>query len=85
MLKWCNDIERSRLGASSSGTCCEFVASIGMDVSLGARWISSSVRTEGVCCRYRSRSWSLGAAVSKERRGRRTLAVALSRHMVGRI
>ncbi len=34
----------------------------------------------GVC----RRSWSLTVVVSEERRGRRYLTLALSRHMVGR-
>lgn len=71
-------------GLNGDGTCCIGVACIENDSLLCTGWISPSARTEclggGVC----SWSWSLSDVVSKERRGRRYLALALPRHMVGR-
>ena len=44
--------------------------------------MSSPIRSQAV--NGGSRSWRYSVAMSKEKRGRRTLTAALSRHMVGR-
>lgn len=83
-LKYRSGIESILAEGQSNGTYCCFVACIELAVSLCAGRMSSSTRTVTVHVEVGSRPWSQGAVVSGERRGRRTLTLALSRHMVGR-
>ena len=84
MLRSYNHIECIPLEGQKSDTCL-VVACIRLVVCfLCARRILTSTRTytvlEDICRRSSSRSV---AVLSEERRGGRTLTVALSRHMVG--
>ena len=82
MLRSYNHIEYIPLEGLSSGTYSR-VACIRIFVMLCARWILPSTGTEAVHSEVCSRSSLRSVDVSEERRGRRTLAVALSRHRVG--
>lgn len=86
LLKCCSYIEHIPVEGLNSGTCREGVAGIETAESLCTGWIPTAIRASAVDnVASSSRSWSLSVAVSRERRGRRTLAVALSRHKVGRM
>lgn len=83
LLRCCNYSGHIPVEGQDSGTCCAVacIEKIRM-LCTGLTRISSPIRSKVVNGGSRSRSYSV--TMSKEERGRRTLAAALSRHMVGR-
>lgn len=83
LLRYCSYSGHIPVEGQNSGTCCAVacIERIRM-LCTGLRRVSSPCRSNAVNGGSRSRSYSV--AMSKEERGRRTLAFALSRHMVGR-
>ena len=84
-LRLCIYMEHIPAEGLNNGTCCVDVACIGDDIRLRAGWISSPIRVVTFHCTVRYRPWSLRVAFVCERRGRWTLTLALSRHVVGRM